>query len=109
MDGGTIMLDLDLIKKTLMIGAGLAVVSKDKIETLAKMLAEKGNVSKKEGEKLVDDLLKRAETAKNDLNEKVEKMVKDVVLKMDIATKEDFASLEQQIKELEKKLVKKEP
>ncbi len=102
------MLDLDLIKKTLMIGAGLAVVSKDKIETLAKMLAEKGNVSKKEGEKLVDDLLKRAETAKNDLNEKVEKMVKDVVLKMDIATKEDIASLEQQIKELEKKLVEKE-
>ena len=102
------MLDLDLIKKTLMIGAGLAVVSKEKIETLAKMLAEKGNVSKKEGEKLVDDLLKRAETAKNDLNEKVEKMVKDVVLKMDIATKEDIASLEQQIKELEKKLMEKE-
>ena len=102
------MLDLDLIKKTLMIGAGLAAVSKDKIETLARMLAEKGNVSKKEGEKLVDDLLKRAETAKNDLNEKVEKMVKDVVLKMDIATKEDIASLEQQIKELEKKLVEKE-
>ena len=102
------MLDLDLIKKTLMIGAGLAIVSKDKIETLAKMLAEKGNVSKKEGEKLVDDLLKRAETAKNDLNEKVEKMVKDTVLKMDIATKEDIASLEQQIKELEKKLMEKE-
>ncbi|MEA2085047.1 MAG: phasin family protein [Thermodesulfobacteriota bacterium] len=102
------MLDLDLIKKTMMIGAGLAAVSKDKIETLAKMLAEKGNVSEKEGKKLVDDLLKRAETAKNDLNEKVEKMVKDAVLKMDIATKEDIASLTQQIKELEKRLMEKE-
>ncbi len=102
------MLDLDLIKKTLMIGAGLAVVSKEKIETLAKMLAEKGNISEKEGKKLVDDLLKRAETAKNDLNEKVAKMVKDTVLKMNIATKEDLASLEQQIKKLEKKIMEKE-
>ncbi|MCK5232149.1 MAG: phasin family protein [Desulfobulbaceae bacterium] len=102
------MLDLDIIKKTLMIGVGLAAVSKDKIETLAKTLAKKGNISEKEGKKLVDDMLKRAETAKNDLNEKVEEMVKNAVMKMDIATKEDLGSLKQQIKKLEKMLKEKE-
>ena len=102
------MLDLDIIKKTLMIGVGLAAVSKDKIETLAKTLAKKGNISEKEGKKLVDDMLKRAETAKNDLNEKVEEMVKNAVRKMDIATKEDLGSLKQQIKKLEKMLKEKE-
>jgi len=45
----------DLIKKTMLTGVGLAGLTKDKIEKLAKELAKKGKLSEKEGKKLVDD------------------------------------------------------
>ncbi len=101
------MLDMDLVKKTLLIGLGIAAVGKDKIESLANMLVEKGNLSETEGQKLVDEITKKAEDAKNDLNEKVENMVSKALKKMNVVTKDDLASLSKQIKELEKTLKEK--
>ena len=49
---------LNLIKKTMLTGVGLAGLTKNKVEKLAKELAKKGKLSEKEGKKLVDDLLK---------------------------------------------------
>ena len=40
-EGGTIM--LDIIKKTMLMGAGLAAMTRDKIEELAKELTERSD------------------------------------------------------------------
>ena len=93
----------DLIKKTVLTGVGLAAMTKDKVEELAKELTEKGEMSEKEGRELVDELLKKSEQARKDLETKVEGMVRKVLEKMDIVTKKDIARLEKKIKNIEKK------
>jgi len=93
----------DLIKKTMLTGVGLAVMTKDKVEELAKELTEKGEMSEKEGRELVDDLLKKSEQAKKDLEKKVENIAEKVLGKMNLASKEDISKIEKRLKRLEKK------
>jgi len=80
----------ELIKKTMLTGIGLAAITKDKVEELAKELTEKGEISEKEGKELVDELLKKSEQARKDLETKIEDMVSKVLKKMDLATKKDI-------------------
>jgi len=93
----------DLIKKTMLTGVGLAAMTKDKVEELAKELMEKGEMSEKEGKELIDDLLKRSEQAKKDLETKVENIVEKVLGKMNLASKKDISKIEKKLKRLEKK------
>ncbi|MBW1717341.1 MAG: polyhydroxyalkanoate synthesis regulator [Deltaproteobacteria bacterium] len=97
----------DLIKKTMLTGVGLAGLTKDKIEKLAKELAKKGKLSEKEGKKLVDDLLKKSDKAKKDLGAQIERGVKSTLKKMNLATREDMVKLTERIKKLEQALKEK--
>lgn len=98
---------IEILKKTLLTGLGLAVVTKEKLEELGKELAEEAKLTKQEGEKLVKDLLKRSEDAKKELNSKVEKSVQDVLKKMNLVTRSEVEQLEQRLKALEDALSKK--
>ncbi len=71
----------ELIKKTMLTGVGLAAVTKDKVEELARELTEKGEMSEKEGKELIDELLKKSEQARKDLETKVEDIVRKVLEK----------------------------
>ena len=93
---------IDLIKKTMLAGVGLAAMTKDKVEELAKDLTEKGELSEKEAKKLLDDLLKRSKRAQKDLDKKMENVVMKVLKKMDVATKKDIARLDKKIKNIKK-------
>lgn len=53
----------DLIKKTLLTGVGLAVMTKDKVEEMGKEFASQAKLSELEGKEFVDHLLKQSETA----------------------------------------------
>ena len=97
----------DLIKKTMLTGVGLASLTKDKVEKLAKELAKKGKLSEKEGKKLVEDLSKKSEKAKKDLEAQIERVVKNTMEKMNLATRKDMLSLTKRIKKLEQALKKK--
>jgi len=93
----------ELIKKTMLTGVGLAVMTKEKVEELARELTEKGGMSEKEGKKFIDDLLKRSEEARKDLDKRVEDMVRKALKKIDVATKKDIARLEKKIIDVEHK------
>ena len=93
---------IDLIKKTMLAGVGLAAMTKDKVEELAEELTEKGELSEREAKELLDDLLKRSKRAKKDLDKKMENVVMKVLKKMDVATKKDIARLDKKIKNIKK-------
>ncbi len=93
---------IDLLKKTILAGVGLAAMTKDKVEELAEELTEKGELSEKEAKKLVDDLLKRSKRARKDLDKKMENVVMKVLKKLDVATKKDIARLDKKIKNIKK-------
>jgi polyhydroxyalkanoate synthesis regulator phasin len=92
---------LDLIKKTLMAGVGMAAMTKDKIEELANDIAKKSKLSEKEGKKLINDFLKRSQTAKKDLESLIEKTAKKITKNLNIAMREDIAKLAKRLKKLE--------
>ena len=95
---------INLIKKTILTGAGLASMTKDKVEEVAKELSEKEKLSEKEGKDLLNELLKKSEDAKKDLEGRIEGVVSKTLKKINIATKKDIDELTARIKHLEEKV-----
>ena len=93
---------IDLIKKTMMAGIGLALKTRDEVEDLVKDLAKKGNMNEQEGKKFLDELLSRYDEAKVKMEERVEKMVKDFLKKADVVTGDELKALKKEIRELKK-------
>ena len=80
----------------------LDVVTKDKVEEMARELADKGKLSEKEGKEFIDDLLKKSEKARKDFESRVEGLVQEAVTKLKVATRDDIDGLAARIGRLEK-------
>ena len=91
----------DLLKKAALMGIGITSMTKDKIEELAKEIVGEGKLSEEEGRKLVEGLLKQADEARKDLEDRVEKLVKSALEKLDIPSRGEVEKLEERIKKLE--------
>lgn len=93
---------LELVKKTMLTGIGLALLAKDEVEDLAKELVEKGKMTEKDGKKFLDELQKRYEDVQNKLEERVEKTVKEFLKKADVVTADDLKAIKKEIRALKK-------
>lgn len=94
----------EIIKKALLTGLGLALQTKDELETLAKEYVTKTELSENDGRKFVEDIMKRYESAKDSFEERVESVVKNMFAKTDIATREELNSLKDEIARLKSQL-----
>jgi polyhydroxyalkanoate synthesis regulator phasin len=99
---------LEFLKKTLWIGAGLAVVTAEKIEAAVKEIVDRGDITEKEGKELIDDLIEKSKKAKKDLGERVEKAVRETLQRLKIPSRREVDELKARIEELEKASEKKE-
>ena len=99
----------DLLKKSLLMGIGLALKTWDEVEDLVKELEKKGEMPREEGKKFLDELKKRYEETQTKLEERVEKSVKDFLKKADIVTGEDLKGLKKEIRELKKLISNEQP
>ena len=93
---------LELVKKTMLTGIGLALLAKDEVEDLAKELVDKGKMTEKDGKKFLEDLQKRYEEVQSKLEDRVEKTVKDFLKKADVVTADDLKAIKKEIRELKK-------
>lgn len=93
---------LDLMKKTMLTGIGLALLAKDEMEELAREVVEKGKMTEKDGKKFFNDLQERYEEVQNKLEERVEKAVKEFLKKADVVTADELKALKKEIRELKK-------
>ncbi|MBN1488334.1 MAG: phasin family protein [Phycisphaerae bacterium] len=94
----------ELIKKTLFTGVGLAALTKEKAEELAKELANTANLSADKGKEFVDEVVARSEKARKDLEETVQRHVAEQLKRMNVATHEDIATLAERLETLERTL-----
>lgn len=94
----------DIIKKTMLAGVGLALKTKDEVEDLARDLISKTDLSENDGEKFIDDLLKRYDEAKEKLEERLGKSVQGILKKANVATKDEVDELRKEIMALKKDL-----
>ena len=88
---------IDVLKKTVLSGIGLAAMTKDKVEDLCKDCVAKGQLTEQEGEKFVSELLQRSEEAKAELEQQVNKATRKVIEKMHLVRVEDVQALETEI------------
>ena len=95
---------IELIKKALYTGVGLAVLTKDKAEDLVQELTKQAKLSEQEGKELFDGLLKHSEQARHDFQAKVDEAVLAVVKRLNLASKDEVASLKAKIDELSAKV-----
>ncbi|EHL79244.1 polyhydroxyalkanoate synthesis regulator [Bacillus sp. FSL W8-1127] len=92
---------MDLIKKGLAFGLGLAVTSKEQAEKFVNDLVKKGELSLEESKDMVNQLVQRGEEEKKGLQRIVREQIKQILNELDLATKEDIQKLEQRIQKLE--------
>ncbi len=95
---------LDIIKKTMYTGLGLAFMTKSRIEDLSREMVKAGKLSEKEGKELFDEMTKKSEEAGREVRSQVDSTVKDVLRNMDVVTREDLEKIENQLDELKKKV-----
>jgi len=68
---------LDLAKKAVLIGTGMALAATDKIQGVVDNLAEKGEKARKEAQEAVEGLVKKTQKTRNTVEGETEKAVTD--------------------------------
>jgi len=92
---------LDAIYKTFLVGVGLAAVTKEKIDAHVNELVEKGRLSEKEGRDLAEDMLKKSEQARKDLQKRIETSVEQALHRLNLPSRQDLEKLATRIDKLE--------
>jgi polyhydroxyalkanoate synthesis regulator phasin len=92
------------VRKLGLIGAGLWAITEDKINDLVKELVDKGDISKDEGKKVIQDMLEERKKQKIDLEKKISEKIQESISKTDIFTKKDMHELESRIETLEEEI-----
>ena len=93
---------LDIVKKAMMTGIGMALLAKDEMEDLAREVVEKGKMTEQDGKNFINELQKKYEDVQGKLEERVERTVKEILKKMDVVTCEDLKAIKKEIRELKK-------
>ncbi|RFU60132.1 phasin family protein [Bacillus sp. V59.32b] len=92
----------DILKKGFALGLGAVITSKEQAEKLVDELVKKGEISRGESKEFVNELIQKGEETQNQIDEMIQKRQKELLDRLNLATKEDIQRLEQRISALEK-------
>lgn len=92
----------EFMKKAMMIGIGIAMKTQSEIEEMTKDFVDKTKMSEDEGKKFIDDMVKRYDEAKKDMEKKIRDGVAEYMTKADIASKKELEALKKEVEELKK-------
>jgi poly(hydroxyalkanoate) granule-associated protein len=94
----------DMARKVLLASIGAAALAQDEIEQFIDKLVERGEIAKKDGNKLFDEILEKRKDkmarAEEELGNRVDKVLKS----MKIPTKKDLDDLTAQLNALSKQI-----
>ena len=68
---------VNLIKNSLLLGAGLALLTADKMKDLVETLVREGDMSEKEARDAIGELMKKSAETRSSLEDKKKKLVND--------------------------------
>ena len=93
---------VDLFKKTMLTGVGLALKGKDELEELFKEFEEKLNFKDEAGRSFLAEFKSKLDETQDKLEQRVEKAVKEFMKKADLVTGEELKALKKEVRELKK-------
>jgi polyhydroxyalkanoate synthesis regulator phasin len=94
----------NIIKKVLYTGVGIVAATTERLQHSIDELVEKGKLSEEEGKKVVDDVVKNAETSRPQVEGRFKKIVDSAFEKMNLPQGDAFSKIEKRIKSLEVKV-----
>ncbi|MDM8539521.1 hypothetical protein QUF90_00395 [Desulfococcaceae bacterium HSG9] len=95
---------IDLFKKTMVGGVGLALMAKDEAENMAQDWVSQSKMTEEEGKKFVEEILTKYGETQDKLEERVGKSVKEFLKKVDVVTGEEFNKMKKEIRDIKKSL-----
>jgi poly(hydroxyalkanoate) granule-associated protein len=93
---------LDYIRKMTLAGAGLAIITTEKIQEMMDDLVKKGEMTEKEAREVVNEFIEKSKLARRDLEEKVEKTITAFLNRMNIPTRKELDEIKERLERLEK-------
>jgi len=94
----------DLLEKTVDLGLGAALLTKEALTKLIEDLVRRGSVSKDEGQKMVSEMLEKGKQQKARMEDLVRHMVDRVLAQANLARQSKLEELERRVAELENEL-----
>ena len=94
-------------KKIISLGLGVAVITKEKAEKLAKELQKKGAVSARQGKKLVKYILEESDKAQTKILDIIDVQARNIIKKVPLITRKDLFRAESKLIKKARKGVKR--
>jgi len=93
---------LEFAKKAILAGAGLAVMTAEKIQELFDEMVKKGEISEKEARETVSELLDKSKELRTELQDWVNNAVTGILQRLQAPTREEINELKARLDRLEK-------
>ncbi|WP_269526887.1 phasin family protein [Coraliomargarita parva] len=97
------------MKKTMLAGVGMAVVTKDKVLSSFDELVEKGRLTKEEAAKMSDKIIEEGREETEKAKVEASKLFNDMLHRANLVTKDQYDALATRVTELEGRLHKEFP
>jgi len=91
----------DALRKAVLFGAGLAVMTTEKMKDFAEELVKRGEMSEKEAREALKEWMEKSKQARKDMEEKTETMVNKVMSRMNIPSRSELEELKERLAKLE--------
>jgi len=91
----------DALRKAVLFGAGLAVMTTEKMKDFAEELVKRGEMSEKEAREALKEWMEKSKQARKDMEEKTEAMVNKVMSRMNFPTRAELDELKERLAKLE--------
>ncbi len=95
---------LEAFRRLLLASIGAVVIAQEEIEDLINKLVERGEIAKKDGEKLMKEVMEKRKKEAAKSEDEVNKRISDVLDRMNVPTKADIEALGEKIAALSKKV-----
>lgn len=94
----------DIIEKSINLGLGIAVTTKEKVESLVDDLIAKGQLEKQERSKAVKEIMTKLEKSETEFKEKTKAVVNETIDNFGFATRKEINNLKTTVSDLQKKI-----
>jgi len=94
----------DKMQKSLLIGLGALVLTKEKTEDVIKDLIKKGEISRDQGMNFLEELGSKAGEEKDRINKILNKRIENIMEKLGTPTRNDIEKMERKLQILEERI-----
>lgn len=91
----------ELLKNMIYTGVGAAFLTRDKLDEIRKELVERGNLTKEEGKEFVEDLVKKSDKTRDQLEIWLNHQVEERIKGLNLTTADELNELRRKVEELE--------